>query len=116
MYLFISIILIAELIIATALVCQIRKLDRRIVEINGRVSEFRPQLESGLAVAKESVAKVVLVVKGACEYLKMQREKWVISIVENILIFLLIYLLKGKRKKYVSAVQLVFALKDFWNS
>ena len=114
MYTFIAIILIAELIIATNLICLIMKADKKVVEFSDKVSVMRPELEKGLGYLKKSVAKFVLGVQNLCEFARKQREKYLISIVQNILIYLLLIILKGKSKRYFSAVQLVMSLRDCW--
>ena len=116
MYIFISIILIAELIIATAIICQIVKLDKWAIATNSYISEFRPKMEQGLNVFKLGVTKLVDYVQKISLFIKTQREKIILSILQNILITILIISLRGKRKKYLSGIQLVLALKDFWNS
>lgn len=116
MYLFISIILIAELIIATAIICQIVKLDKWAIATNIRVLELRPNIEQGLNAFKLGVTKLVDGVQKLSFFIKSQQEKIILSILQNILITILIISLKGKRKKYLSGIQLVLALKDFWNS
>lgn len=116
MYIFISIILIAELIIATAIICQIRKLDRWALSTNSKLTEFKPEIEHGLDIFKEGVSKMVNAVKNLSIFIQTQREKFLLSILQNILISILIIMLKGKRKKYVSGIQLILALKEFWKS
>ena len=116
MYLFILIILIAELIIATAIICQIIKIDRWAISTNNLIEGLRPDIESNLDTLKKNVKKLVDNVKSISVFLEVQRKKVFFSIIQNILVALLIITLKGKRKKYLSGMQLVFALKDFWNS
>lgn len=115
MYLFIAIILIAELIIATTVICLTVYADKKVIEFNKKVEKFRPKLQEGILSAKEAVAKFVLGVHKLCEFARRQREKYIISTIQNILIYFLLIFLKGKSKKCVSALQLAFTLKDCWD-
>ena len=55
MYLFIAIIFIAELIIASSLICSFDKLDRKVLAFNNQVCEFHPKLEKTLTNLKNEV-------------------------------------------------------------
>lgn len=114
MYFFIATILIAELIIAVTLICQINKLDKKVCELSEKVTEAQPKVEATLTQMKEGVAKLVDGVYKLCEFAKAKKQEYTISIIKNILIYLLLFLLKGKSKKYASAIQLVSALRDCW--
>ena len=114
MYIFIAIILIAELIIAANLVCLIVKADKKVLALCDKVTETRPKLEKGLLDFKVSVEKFVLGVHNLCEFARKQREKYIMSIVQNVLIYLLLIIMKGKSRRYFSAVQLAMSLKDCW--
>ena len=48
MYLFIAIILIAELIIATNLVCLIIKADKKVLALSDKLTDVRPKIKDGL--------------------------------------------------------------------
>ena len=50
-----------------------------------------------------------------CKYAEIKKREYTMTIVRNILIYLLLFTLKGKSKKCVSAVQLAVLLKDCWD-
>lgn len=114
MYLFIAIILIAELIIAVNIICLIVKWDKKAVALNEKITQSRPKLQETLSCMKESVGKFVLGVHNLCEFARRQREKYIISAVQNVLIYLLLIFLKGRSKRCLSAMQLALSLKDCW--
>lgn len=115
MYLFIAIILTAELIIAVTVVCLTVYADKKVAEFNKKVEEFKPRLQAEISAAKDAVAKFVSGVHKLCEFACRQREKYIISTIQNVLIYLLLIFLKGKSRKCVSALQLAFTLKDCWD-
>lgn len=115
MYFFIAIILIAELIIAANLIWLMLKLDKKVLEADQKVREIRPELKQGLKAAKNAVAKFVEGVHSLCRFAEKKKKEYTISIVKTILIYLLLFLLKGKRKKCLSVMQLAVVLKDCWD-
>ena len=115
MYFFIAIILIAELIIAVTVICLICKLDKKVLGLTQRVTNTRQKIHNALISLKEGVEKLVLGVHGMCKYAEIKKREYTMTIVRNILIYLLLFTLKGKSKKCVSAVQLAVLLKDCWD-
>ena len=115
MYLLIAIVLIAELIIATTIICQINKLDKQVVVLSDMIVELRPEIKKALDVLKESVAKLVVGVHALCKYAEIKKQQYTISIIKNVLLYSLLFILKGKSRKCVSAVQFAAALKDCWD-
>lgn len=115
MYLFIAIILIAELIIATNVICLIQKLDKKVVNLSNQVVEARPKLDSALLCLKESVSKFVTGVHNLCVYAEKRTHKYITMVIQNVLMYALLYFLKGRSKRCVSALQLAFSLKDGWD-
>ncbi|MBE7710137.1 MAG: hypothetical protein E7Z93_06800 [Cyanobacteria bacterium SIG32] len=114
MYLFIAIILIAELIIATNIICLIKRADKAVLALDEKLCLSRPEICSSLKAFKEGVEKFVLGVHAIVEFSKRQRQKYLITIAQNVLIYLLLYMLRGKKKKYAPALRMAMALKDYW--
>ena len=114
MYLFIAIILIAELIIATNIICLIRKIDKKVLALDEHLYVVRPKICEGLTAFKDGVAKFVLGVHNLVDFAKRQRQKYLITTVQNILIYLLLFMLRGKKKKYASALRMAMTLRDCW--
>ncbi len=115
MYLFIATILIAELIIATNLVCLIIKADKKVLAFSEKLTEVRPKIKGGLNSAKNAVAKLVEGVHKLSCYAEKKKQEYKISIIKTVLIYALLFLLKGKSKKCLSAMQLAVVLKDCWD-
>lgn len=115
MYVFIAIILIAEFIIASTVICHIRKLDRKVCELCDEITLAKPVLQNGLTVFSGATSKLVKSVEDIINFAKIKREQYIISMTKNLLIYFLLFMLKGKSKKYVSAVQLAVTLKDCWD-
>lgn len=114
MYLFIAIILIAELIIATNIICLITRIDKKVLALDEQLCNSRPQICKSLTAFKDGVATFVLGVHNLVEFAKRQRQKYLITTVQNILIYLLFFMLRGKKKKYASAMRMAMALRDCW--
>ena len=115
MYFFIAVILIAELIIAANLICLIKKLDEKVLMFSETITESKPKLKDGLNAAKDAVAKLVEGVHALCKFAEKKKQEYTISIVRTVLIYALLFLLKGKSKKCLSAMQLAMVLKDCWD-
>lgn len=115
MYLLIAIVLIAELIIATTIICQINKLDKKVLMLSDKIIGIRPDIKKSLDGFKDAVAKLVIGVHSLCKYAELKKQQYTISIIKNILLYALLFTLKGKSRKCVSAVQFAAALKDCWD-
>ncbi len=115
MYFFIAVILIAELIIAANLICLIKKLDEKVLMLSETITESKPKLKDGLNAAKDAVAKLVEGVHALCKFAEKKKQEYTISIMRTVLIYALLFLLKGKSKKCLSAMQLAVVLKDCWD-
>lgn len=113
MYVFISIILIAEFIIAFAIIFGILKLDKKVNELSEKVVEVRPKLTKTLENIHAEAENLLKKVKEFCEFIKIQREKYIINLIKNIAVFFLLILSKGKSKKFLSAVELAISVGDF---
>ncbi len=112
MYFFIAIILIAELIIAINLICLIIKLDKRVLAFSENLTVNHEKIKDGLKIFKTGVEKLVSGVHSLCTYARVKKQQYTISIVRTILLYALLFVLKGKSKKCVSALQLAAILKD----
>lgn len=113
MYVFISIILIAEFIIAFAIILGILKLDKKVNELSDKIVETRPMFEETLKNVRSGAENLVKKVKEFCKFIKIQRERYIISLIKNIAVFFLLILSKGKSKKFLSAVELAISFGDF---
>ncbi len=74
----------------------------------------RPEICTNLKKFKESVEKFVLGVHSLVEFSRRQRQKYIIATVQNVLIYLLLFMLRGKKKKYASAIRMAMTLRDCW--
>ncbi len=115
MYVFIATILIAELIIATTLIYHIKELDKKVCDLCDKVVSTKPILHSGLNAFNEVSSKLVKTVENMINFVKAKREQYIISATKSLLIYFLLFMLKGKSRKYVSAIQLAVSLKDCWD-
>lgn len=116
MYLFIAIILIAELIIAANIISLIEKLDKRVVALSYKVVESRPKLDKALNELKYSVSKLVSGVHDLCVFAEKRRKKYISMVIQNILVYMLLFFLKGRSKRCIAALQLAFSLKEGWDN
>lgn len=113
MYLFVAIILIAELIIATAIILGILKLDKTIKELSGKIEAIQPQIKESISNIRAGAEIAFKKAKEFSEFVKIQQERYVINVLKNILVFFLLILSKGKNKKFLSVVELAMSIGDF---
>ncbi len=115
MYFLIAIILIAELIITANIVCLIVSVDKKTIALTKKITESKPKLKEALKSAKDSVTKLVEGVHALCKFAEKKKQEYTMSIARTILIYLLLFILKGKSKKCLSAMQLAIALRECWD-
>ena len=113
MYAFFSIVLIAELIIALAIIFGLRNLDRKILNINYKINEIMPEYFRILKKIRKAAGACVEKLQEGCVILKEKKERYIIGFIKNILVSLVLLFSKGKSKKILSAIELTISLRNF---
>ena len=113
MYVFVATILIAELIIAFAIIFGIVSFDKKVNKLSAKIEESKPQLTEMLKNIRIESENLLKKVKDFCKFIEIQRERYIINLIKNILVFFLLIISKGKSKKFLSAVQLAISFGDF---
>ncbi len=116
MFLFIAIIFIAELIIAINLILLIIKADRAVVAFHKQAVAAKPQIKAVLEGVKAGIKEVNEKQEIVINYLRKKRNQWIINMTKNIILYLLLFLFKGKCKKAASICQGILLAKDVWDS
>lgn len=116
MFLLIAIIFIAEMIIALTLINYIVKADKAVIKLKADVSYLIPQIKAGLDGLKEAVHIIKEKQLWFFEYLEKKRNQYIINAIKTILMYLLLFLLKGKSKKAVSICNGIILVKELWDS
>lgn len=115
MYLFIATIFIAELIIALALVLVIVSADKKVCELNNKLTSFRPILEDGLKTLKEVVSNLQDSIETFFGFIRKKRQQFTMKIIIAIVMYGSLFFFKGKYKKAASIFQLIVLVKDYWD-
>ena len=116
MFLFIAIIFIAELIIAATLILFIVKADRAVVSLHRQAVAVRPQIKAVLEGVKAGIKEVNEKQEIVINYLRKKRNQWIVNMAKTIIVYLLLFLFKGKCKKAASICQGLLLVKDVWDS
>ncbi len=116
MFLFIATIFIAELIIAVTLILYIVRADRAVLKLNEQVEEYKPQIKAALEGIKEGIREINDKQEIVVEYLRKKRDQWLFKMLQTVLIYLLLFLFRGKCKKAASICQGLLLAKDVWDS
>ncbi len=110
MYLFIAIIFIAELIIATTLICLIQKLDKKVLAFDSQVTDAKPKLKEGLVASRDVVRKSVEGASSLCVYVQKQHRRYILAAVKSLIVLVVFFVYKKRRTKYIKAVRLAMSL------
>lgn len=113
MYVFISIVLIAELIIAGTIILTINKLDKRVLALDEQIKLQRTKIIEVLKTARKTTEKTVNSLKMAWKILQRKKERYLLILIKNITVMIVLLMSKGKRKKILSAIELGFSIRDF---
>ncbi len=113
MFLLIATVFIAELIIALTLVFFINKADRAIVKCNEVVIEKQKELDKTLKELKSCVTNFGVYYNCMLASVKKKRNQFRINMLKNILMYLSLFLLKGKYKKLAATVQFAVLFHDY---
>ncbi len=116
MFLFITTIFIAELIIVSTLIFYIIKADKAVIRLSKQVSEYRPQIQEVLDSIKTAVIEINDKKDLVYEYLRKKRDQWIFKTLQTVLIYFLLFLFRGKCKKAAKICQGLLLAKDVWDS
>ena len=116
MFLLIAIIFIAEMIIALTLINYIVKADKVVIKLKLDVSSLTPQIQAGLACIKEGVHLLKEKQLWLFDYLEKKRNQYIMNAIKTVLMYLLLFLLKGKSKKAASICNGIILVKELWDS
>ncbi len=99
MYLLITIVFIAELIIAITIVRFLWETDKKVRKINKRVTEIRPEILEGLKKFRQNIHILEKWVNCVIKFVERKKEEYTVRIIKTILIYALIFLLEIQFRK-----------------
>ena len=109
---FITIVLIAEIIITFQVVSFILKIDKKVCELNEQIIALTPKIETGFTSARITLNKILLALNGFEQKLKSKKEEFKFNVLKSVVTTALFLLLNTNGKKIISTVELAFSLKD----
>lgn len=112
MYIFITIVFIAELIIAFQLISLIIKADKKVCDINDCVTEFNPLAKTCMEYARCLSNTFSSNIQKGINFFKKQREKIVIKTLITISIYGLLIAFRLKKIKIKKIGKLIGAIRD----
>lgn len=110
---FISLVLIAEIIITYQIVSFIMKIDKQVCELNERVTLLTPVIEEKFTAIRIALNKILLKLNKFEQKLRSKKEEYKFIILKNVVTIALFLVLNTNFKKILSAIDLAFAFKDF---
>ena len=116
MFLFIATIFIAEIIIAITLNSYIVKADNAVVGVRKSVIALKPQIKAGLSGVRDGVHTVKEKQGLFFEYIEKKRNQYIIKAVTTVLMYLLLFILKGRCKRAASICNGLLLAKDVWDN
>ncbi len=111
MFLYISIVFIAELIIVASLILSILRLNRKVVTLNSAVIAYRPTLQKGLKKFADVVQKLQQSLVATTCAVKQKRNEYSWKLIQSTAITLLSLFAKGKYKKLALLLELIGAIQ-----
>lgn len=115
MYLFIAIIFIAELIIAFSLIYFIVKADKKVCLLTDTVIQSRGDIKSVLNNINTVIKGLKDKINAAIHFLVKKKQDYTMNIIKNILLYSLLFILKGKYKKAASICNIIVMAKDWYD-
>lgn len=116
MFLFIATIFIAELIITLTLIAYIVKADKAVKMLQKDVISLKPQIKTALLQFRQGVSGIKEKQELLFELVERKRNQYLINIVKAVLIYLLLFIIKGRCKKAASICNAILLVKDVWDS
>lgn len=110
---FIILIIIAEIIITCQVVTFILKIDKKVCDLNNKITQVTPKIKSDIITVRIGLNKVLLSLNKFEQKLKSKKEEFKFIILKNIVTMALYLILNTNGKKVLSVVELAFDIKDF---
>jgi len=98
---------IAELIIALAVIFKIRQLNKAVNKFNKTVTKNKYKIASKIEDFRYLCVDINRKIEETKEYIRQKRDEYLIKASKTILIYLGIFLLKGKYRKTILGYQLI---------
>ena len=114
MYLFIATIFIAEIIIAATLINYIVKADKLVQKCSIQVMQTRPCFEKMLKDFGLCVSNLGEYYNCMISLIKKKRRQFQITLLKNIVMYLSLFLLKGRYKRAAAFLQFAVLFYDYW--
>lgn len=115
MYLFIATIFIAELIIALAIIHYIIKADKYVLELNDKVVDLQPVIHKTLVAVNEFVITFGEKMENLFEFVQKKRNQYISRITKTLILYLLLFVFKGRCKRAAMLCQGLVLAKDYWD-
>ena len=112
MFLFIAIIFIAEIIIALTLISCIVKADKAVLQLKSDISKILPDIKTLLGNVKSGVSLLKEKRLWLFAYIRIKRNQYLFKAIKIIIIYTLLFLLKGKCKKAASVCNGILLVRD----
>ncbi len=116
MYLFIAIIFIAELIVAGFILYWIIKADKYVKSLDIKVAKFSPKLIESIQNTRYAVCSIQTAIDKILAFIKRKKIEFWRRVVNLIVIYLILNILKTKFKKAATYCEYAVFLKDCWDS
>ncbi|MCI1272985.1 MAG: hypothetical protein LKG27_00935 [Clostridiaceae bacterium] len=113
MYLLITIVFIAELIIALTLILSIVKADRYVTEMNTKIITGKNTAAVILVDIKKVVLNLRTGVNTLIDLIKRKKREYSLKVMQTVILYALMIFCKGKYKKAAIVFQLMVAINDY---
>ena len=112
---FITIVLIAEIIITFQIVSFILKIDKKVCELNEQIITVTPLIENRFTSFRIVIHKILSGLNKFEQKLQSKKEEFKFNILKSLITTALYLVLNTNGKKVISTIELAFSLKDIIN-
>ncbi len=115
MYFFIAIIFIAELIITATILFFVIKADRKACELSDKVLTSRDGLIESIKCTRELIVQAKEKILAGIDYLSRKQRQYKMKMIKHILMYVLLFSLRGRYKKAASICSMIVLAKEFYD-
>lgn len=112
MYIFITIIFIAELIIALNLILWIMKADKKVQHVNACVVTFKPLAQTYLQYVRCKITAFNESFGGVFTFIRKKQEQFISKTVIMLAIYSLLFIFKIRAKKASKIYKMISVIRD----
>jgi hypothetical protein len=114
LYIFFTIVFIAELIVLEKIISSLRKLNNAVCDINSKILEFQPKIKDDIKALRITISGVLGKLDCFVTFVAKKRTDCGKQISKNLLLKILGFILRIPAKRILTVLDIVLMIRKVW--